>query len=148
MPPRGLLRHHQVPVRPGGDLRQVGDHQHLVPLRHLRQRAAHLRADLAADALVHLVEHQRGDRVVPGEHHLEREHQARELATGRHPGERLGLEPDVELHVNCTLSWPCDARLGQRRQLDRELPARQPELRQQAVHPARQPVGRLTAALG
>ena len=93
-----LLRHHQVPVGPRGDLRQVGDHQHLVPLGHLRQRVAHLGADLAADPLVHLVEHQRRDRVVPREHHLEREHQARQLAARRHLGERLGVEPDVEPH--------------------------------------------------
>ena len=54
----GLLRDHQVLVGPGGDLRQVGDHQHLVPLGHLGQRRAHLRADLSADPLIHLVEHQ------------------------------------------------------------------------------------------
>ena len=119
MPPAGLLAHHQVLVGPRGDLRQVRDHQHLVPLRHLRERRAHLRPDLAADPLIHLVEDQRRDRVVPHEHDLEREHQPRQLAARGHPRERLGLEADVELHVELHALLPVRRRLGQRRQRDR-----------------------------
>ena len=101
-------------VGPGRDLRQVGDDQHLMPLRHFRQRRADLRADLAADPLIHLVEDQRGDRVVPRQHHLEREHEPGELAAGRHPRERLRLEPDVELHVEVDGLLSLRGRLGER----------------------------------
>jgi hypothetical protein len=58
-PTAGLLQNDQVPVRHRGDLRQVGDHQHLVPLGDLGQRLTHPGADLAADARVDLVEDQR-----------------------------------------------------------------------------------------
>jgi len=33
-----LFRHHQMAVGSGGDLRQVGDDQHLMPLRDLGKR--------------------------------------------------------------------------------------------------------------
>ena len=37
-PAAGLFRDHQMAISSGGDLRQVGDDQHLMPLRDLGKR--------------------------------------------------------------------------------------------------------------
>ena len=78
-PARGL-RHHEVVIGSGSDLREVGDHEDLPPPRHLRERFPHLPPDLAADSLIHLVEDERGDGVVSRQHDLEREHDPRQLS--------------------------------------------------------------------
>src|SRR5439155_1134353 len=74
----------QMMIRVGPDLREMGDHERLAAprhrLRHRRQRLPHLPTDLTADPLVHLVEHQRRDRVVLRENHFQGQHQARQLA--------------------------------------------------------------------
>ena len=135
----GHLAHHEVPLRAGSDLRQVGDDQHLAAPRHLRQRGAHLGPDLATDPGVDLVKDQRRHLVVPGQHHLEREHDPGELAPRCRTGERTrlqaGVEPDHEGHP----LLPRGLHPPERRQFHVEPPAREPELRQQPRHPARQP---------
>ena len=78
-PAPGLFRHYQMAIRSGGDLRQVGDDQHLVPFADLRERFRDLAADFATDALVHLVEDHGRHRVVPGQDHPERERKPRQL---------------------------------------------------------------------
>ena len=50
--PARLLRHHQMPIGPRRDLRKVSDHQHLPPIRDLRERIADLRGDFATNPLV------------------------------------------------------------------------------------------------
>ena len=85
-------------ISPGRDLRQVRDHEHLVPLRHLGKRRADARADLSADSLIDLVEHQRRHGVMPSQHDLEREHEPGELAARRDPREWPRVEAHVELH--------------------------------------------------
>ena len=82
-PPARLLRDDEMPIGARGDLRQMRDHQDLVPLGDFAQRLTHPGTDLATDAGVHLVEHQRRHRIVPAQRGLERQHQARELATRR-----------------------------------------------------------------
>jgi len=66
-----------IGVRP--DLREMGDHERLATprrsLRYCRKRLPHARADLTPDTLVHLVEYQRGDRVVLRQHDFQRQHQ-------------------------------------------------------------------------
>jgi len=77
---RRALRYHQMMIRVGRDLRQVGDDQRL-PLpsrtRHdVLERLAHSHPGLAPDSLIDLVKHERRHRVVGREHHLEGEHQS------------------------------------------------------------------------
>ena len=59
-----LLRDDEVLIGPGGDLREMGDDQHLMPLGDFGQGSADLRADFATDPLVDLVEDERLHRVV------------------------------------------------------------------------------------
>src|SRR3954470_24318743 len=66
-------------------------------LRDVRQCRAHLHPYFPADSLIHLVEHQCRDGIVLHQNHLERKHQAGQLATGGYPSERLGLQSRVEL---------------------------------------------------
>ena len=116
-------------VGPRGDLRQVGDHQHLVPLRHLGERRAHLRPDLAADALIHLVEHQR-----------RQSRRARASTTLSASIRRESSPPDATLAsglassptLSCTLKLhallPVRAGSGSGASAHRQLAARQAEL--------------------
>ncbi len=73
-------------ARPRGDLRQVRDDEHLPCLGHLVECLRHLQRDLAADSLVYLVEHDRRYGVVSRQHHLEGQHEARQLAPAGHLG--------------------------------------------------------------
>ncbi len=132
------LGDYEVPAGPRGDLRQVGDHQHLTPLRDLRQRRPDLRADLAPDPRIDLVEHQGRHPVLPGEHHLERQHEARELAAGGGACQWPRLHPRIEPHHEGHGLLPLHLHPAQRRQLHLQLPARQAQLRQQPGDPARQ----------
>jgi len=82
----GLLpfRHDQVLIRIHGDLWQVRDHECLPPaLRYRSQRFSHATPDFAADSLIHFVEYERRHCIVLGKHHLQRQHQPRQLAAGR-----------------------------------------------------------------
>ena len=90
-----------------------------MPLGHLRQGRADLRPGLSTDSLIDLVEDQSGDGIVLNQNHLERQHQAGQLATGCHLGQRLRLEPDVQLHVQLHALLPVRPSLRQRHQLDR-----------------------------
>jgi len=96
------LRYNEVVIGEDGDLGQVRDHERLAgtapPAGYASQRFAHSPADLAADALVDLVEDQRGHGIVLREDHLERQHQARQLTPGRDLGERAALQADVQRH--------------------------------------------------
>ena len=92
------LRDKQVPIGPGGDLREVSDDEHLMPHCNIRECTSHLSANLSADAVIDLVEDQRRYRVLAREHNLEGEHQARQFAPGGHARERPGLVTDVQLH--------------------------------------------------
>ncbi len=72
-----------------GQLRQMGHAEHLMlqsarpcTSRQTPQLLSHHRADSSADALVDLVEDERGSLVGAGKHGLERQHQARCLAAG------------------------------------------------------------------
>src|SRR6266508_1349149 len=56
-------------------------------------------AHFPADPLVHFVEHERGDGVVLRQHHLEREHEPRQLAPRGDFGERAGVEAEVQLNL-------------------------------------------------
>ena len=90
-------------VAEGGDLRQMGNADHLVPFgrraarafggRGPRQRpqlAAHHRTDAAADADIDLVEHERRHLVGGGQHAFQGEHQARSFTARGHLRQRLG----------------------------------------------------------
>jgi len=78
----------EVMVGVGGDLRQVRDDEGLtLRSRDAREGFSHPHAHFAADALIHFVEHERRDGVVSRQHHLQREHQARQLPTRRASGE-------------------------------------------------------------
>src|SRR5690606_35224576 len=66
----GLL-HHQVLVGEGGDLRQVGDDDHLGGAGQPGEPAPDLHRGLATHPGVDLVEDERGHRVGAGEHHLD-----------------------------------------------------------------------------
>jgi hypothetical protein len=57
----------------------MGYDQHLMPFGHLGESGADLSANLTANPLVHLIEHQRSDGVVLHQHNLERQHEAGEL---------------------------------------------------------------------
>src|SRR5688500_15366010 len=80
-----------------GHLRQVGHGEDLSALRETLELPAQGRGLGAADARVHLVEHQGGPRLLGlatgGE--LQREMDARELAAGGDAGQRPGLLPRV-----------------------------------------------------
>src|SRR5215467_4950394 len=82
------LLDHQVVVGEAGDLGEVGDDQHL-PLRTEGfEPQADLHRRLAADAGVHLIEHERGEPLRLGPGRPDRQHDAGQLAPGGHPGQR------------------------------------------------------------
>jgi len=76
------LGHHEVMIGVRGDLREMGDHERLpvAPAGHRRERLSHARTGLATDPLIDLIKHERGHGIVAREHHLEGEHEARQLA--------------------------------------------------------------------
>ena len=125
------LRHDQVVIRKRRDLRQMGDDEHLArarrPAGHARQGFSYASPDLAADSLIHFVEDQGRDRVVLREDHLERQHEARQLAPRRHLGERTGLHPDVELYLEHHRLRPAPLGSGERYEARLEAAARHAE---------------------
>ena len=85
-PPLLLLLDDHLCVREGGDLREVGHAEHLVPPTEVGEEATDRGAGLTPDPGVDLVEHQRRRRL--REHEAQRQHRTGELAAGRGPGER------------------------------------------------------------
>ena len=89
--------------RPRRDLRGVGDRYHLDAFGEPGEPHADGIGDGAARAGVDLVEHQCGRRTAVGQHHLERQQEARQLPAGGdlhqrpRPRARVGLHP--ELHA-------------------------------------------------
>ena len=83
---RHLLGHHHLGVRQRGDLRQVGDHQHLMAGAEVGQALPHRNRRGPSDAGIHLVEHQR----VRGlrEHQAHGQHGAGQFATAGHACQR------------------------------------------------------------
>ena len=85
-----------------GDLRRMRHRHHL----HLAGKPRQPRADRvrhrAADAGIDFVEHQRGRRAAIGQHDLERQQKARQLAAGgdlhhrARLGARIGLHPELD----------------------------------------------------
>ena len=82
-----------------------------MPFRDVRQCRAHLHPYFSANALIHLVENQCRDGIVLHQNHLEREHQPGQLTTRGNPGERLRLEPHVELDHQLYVLLPVRPRL-------------------------------------
>ena len=142
---RGVLAHADVVMRARRDLRQVRDREHLMVLGHAAHRVAHLQSDLAADAGVDLVEHERRHVVEPREDGLERQHHAGQLAARRHPRQRTRLvahvERDAELHVLGAVG----ADLRARRERHVEVAVGHAEIGEHLVHRARETGGRRRA---
>src|SRR5215211_129505 len=90
----GGLHDPEVAAGEGRDRRQVGDAQHLTGLGERAQPLAHRAGGLPADAGVDLVEHERPRLAGPGDRH-EREHHARQLASGRHFADRRDRDAGV-----------------------------------------------------
>jgi len=98
-----VLAHPVVRVAKPGELRQVRDDQHLVPVREPPQLLADHRADAPADALVDLVEDQGGHLVGVSQHALERQHDPRRLTTGGDFRDRAQRLAHVGRHVKLHL---------------------------------------------
>ncbi len=99
----GVLRNQEMLVGAGCDLRRMGDGHHL----HLAGEATEPRADGighgTTDTGVDFVEHQSRRGALVGQHHLQRQQEAREFAAGgdlhhrARAGAGIGLHP--ELHA-------------------------------------------------
>ncbi|HSW32408.1 MAG TPA: hypothetical protein VLH36_02220, partial [Steroidobacteraceae bacterium] len=102
-PARGALADANLVVCLRGDLRQVSHAQHLAGLGEGFELATDHFRHGATDAGVDLVENQAGQVCRVQRRYLQRETDARQLATGRHPGQwsrRLpGVGADEELDV-------------------------------------------------
>jgi len=79
------LRHHDVMIRVGTDLGKMRDHERLPALgrspRHRGEGLPDPGTHLTPDALIHLVEYQGRHRIVLRQDDLQRQHQARQLAS-------------------------------------------------------------------
>ena len=104
------------------------DHQHLTARTPSdgRQRLSHAGAHLAADALIHFVEHERGHRVMRGQDDFQRQHQPGQLPARRHAGERARVEADVELDLEHDVFGTLCAVRCARYDPDRKAPLRHP----------------------
>ena len=97
-----VLADEVVAAGPRRDLRRMRDRDHLRALREPRQPHADGVGDRAADAGIDLVEHQRRRRAAIGQHHLERQQEARQLAAGGdlhhrpRPRAGIGLHPELD----------------------------------------------------
>ena len=116
-PRRTRLLDPPVMVGARRDLRRMGHDQHLDGLAEPREALADRIRGGAADAAVDLVEHQARRRADLGQHDLERQHQAGELAAGGDLAERprllAGIGRDLERDPLGALARPVG--LGQRR---------------------------------
>src|ERR1700682_6261132 len=106
------------------DLRQVRDTQHLSPLPQLLKHAADGRGDGAADADVDFVEYQRGQLADFGQHDLNRETQAGQLAARRDPRHWTQRLLDVRGNLQLDTLEPEAGRLGNGDQGNLESAAR------------------------
>ena len=101
--PHLRLFHHEMTVGKGGDLRQMGDAQHLPLAGDHRHLLAHGLRHAAGDAGVDLVKDHRADAVFVGGDGLERQHHAGNLAAGGDGVEGLerlaGVRGDAHLHA-------------------------------------------------
>jgi len=137
------LGHDQLVAGICRDLGKVRDDESLAALvaRDRGQRLAHSRAHLPADALVHLVEHERRHGVVLRQHDFERQHETRQLATRGDLGEGTGLETDVQLHLkDDVLATVCAVR-GARLQRRTKPASRHAQRREQLIDSRGQPSG-------
>ena len=135
---------------PGRHLGRMGDHQHLRGIGQTRQPLAHRMGRGPTDAPVDLVEDQGGRGAGARQHHLQRQHEARQLAAGgdldQRAERRAGVGRHLEGHPLAALAGP-GARVER---LQPGLKARLVQLqrRQLARHRLGQPVGRRPACLG
>ena len=92
-----------VPIGEGRHLGQVRDAEDLPSPRDVRQHPPHRLRHGAADPRVHLVEHVRGDGVLPSQGSLHGEEEARQLTPRGDPRERArrlaGVRRDEELRA-------------------------------------------------
>src|SRR5438876_274808 len=112
----------------GGDLRQVGDAEHLALLAEASQRPADRLGDAAADAGIDLVENQRADRRSLRRDHLDRQADARELASGGDPRERAQRQARVRGDLELDFLGPRRSGFVKPVQQDLEPAARHREL--------------------
>src|SRR3990172_968114 len=96
----------EVLMAVGGQLRQVGDAQHLVVARQAPQLLPHDAADAPADPLIDLVEDQSRRLVGASQDALQAEHQARRLAAGGDLGQRLQPFPRIGRYLELCLVQP------------------------------------------
>ncbi len=103
-------------------LRRMGHDQNLQAGAETLQPLADRRGDRAADAAVDLVEDQRRHRRGAGQHQLQRQHEARQLAARgdarERPERRAGDGRDLEMHALAAMLAPIG--LGERGQHRRE----------------------------
>ena len=141
----------EMVVRARGDLRGVRDDQKLASLGQAGKAVADGRRRGAADAAVDLVEHQAALRADLGEHNLERQQEARQLAAGGDLVERprigAGVGGDLEGHPLDPVGTPVVLRL-ERLQAGLERRLLELERRQFGVDRGVQPAGCLAARLG
>ena len=97
-----VLADEVMPVGARRHLRRVRHRQHLHAAREPREPHADRVGHRAADAGVDLVEHQRRRRAAVGQHDLERQQEARQLAAGGdlhqrpRPRAGIGLHPELD----------------------------------------------------
>ena len=130
------------------DLWQVGDNQNLAGLRHASQRIGDFRTSPATHTLIHLVEHQGLDHVVGGEHHLQGQHDPRQLAAAGNLGQRTRFEALVQLNHKGDLLTSVGAHLIQGPQLGTECCVGHAQFRQPLLHRQRQPLRRILPRSG
>jgi len=100
------FHHDVVPISEGGDLCEMGDDHDLTVLGEPGKPSSHLDGDLAANPGVNLVEYQRDGFVTGCEHDLQRQSDAGQLATRRHPAEAAELAAGIGSKVSSTWSAP------------------------------------------
>ena len=92
-----------MPVRHGGYLGQMGDAQHLVGMGHGVELLGHPPGRPAADARIDFIEDQGVDVVPAGQHGLDGQHDAGQLAAAGHlaqgPHALAGIGGNQELHI-------------------------------------------------
>jgi len=135
------LGHDQLVAGVRGDLGKVRDDEGLAVLvaRDGRECLTHAPAHLPADPLVHLVEHERRHGVVLRQHHLQSQHETRQLATRGDLGEGTGLETDVQLHLKDDVLAPVCAVRGARLQRRTKPAPRHAQRREQLIDSRGQP---------
>ena len=136
MGPPGLaeLRHPNLVLRLGGDLRKMRDTQHLRLRCKLREQVTDPGSHRATDACIDLIEDEAGQVAALQRRHLEREADPGQLATGRDLRERPGRLSGVCADQEFDLIVAGFAELGRVVRVDprNEFTAAHAELLQQA----------------